>query len=152
MKDRLKSNLKRLERLVDIRETYVSAAETSVKQAENEVRRLHEVERNLAGNIRRVQAEIAHLRVAIGRDVHKEENYIQALESQRKLVLQSLETTMGNLEKRRKEWTEAMREKKTVARLQERRLHQWKREDDVAQQKSQDDAFIARYVRTRLEN
>jgi flagellar export protein FliJ len=58
----------------------------------------------------------------------------------------------GKLEQRRKEWTEAMREKKIVAKLQERRLHQFEREDDVAQQKAQDDAFAARYVRTRFEN
>jgi len=49
------------------------------------------------------------------------------------------------------EWTEAMREQKIAAKLQERRLHQWAREAEAAQQKSQDDASIARYVRTRLD-
>jgi flagellar export protein FliJ len=152
MTNDLKSSLKRLERLVQIRDTYVAAAETSVKQAESEVRRLEKAEHELIGNIQRVQAEIAYLRVASGRDVQKQEAYIQALEGQRKLVGQSLEIAMSNLEKRRLEWTEAMREKKTVAKLQERRLLQWKREDDVAQQKLHDDAFITRYVRTRLDD
>jgi flagellar biosynthesis chaperone FliJ len=44
-----------------------------------------------------------------------------------------------------------MREEKIAEKLQERRLHQWQRENDITQQKSQDEASIARYVRARAE-
>ena len=151
MKNKLRPHIKRLERLVQIRQTYVSAAEAGVKQAEHEVRRLEAAENETAENIQDSQAGIAYLRTAAGRDIQTGERYIRALQKQRKLIRQSLETATGNLEQRRTEWTEAMREQKIAAKLQERRLHQWEREDDAAQQKSQDDTSIARYVRTRLE-
>jgi flagellar export protein FliJ len=151
MKDRLKASLKRLERLLEIRQTYVSVAESGVKQAENEVRRLDAARREVAGTIQHTQAGIAYLQTATGHDVQTGERYIRALEKQRQLIQLSLEKAEGNLEQRRQEWTEARREERIAAKLQERRLHQWEREDGVAQQKSQDDASIARYVRTRLE-
>ena len=150
MKD-TKANLKRLSRLVQIRDTYVSVAETSVKQAEGEVRRLTTADEQTAGNIKHTQAEIAYLQTASGQDVHNSERYIRALKQQRKLIQQSLEKARGNLERRHMEWTEAMREQKIAEKLQERRLHQLEREDDTARQKSQDDVSIGRYVRTRFE-
>src|SRR4029453_12843441 len=101
-------------------------------------------------NIRVTQAGIAYLQTATGHDVQSGERYIQALETQRKLIQLSLEKATGNLEQRRQEWTEAMREEKIASKLQERRLHQLERADEVAQQKAQDDAFLGRYVRTRL--
>jgi flagellar export protein FliJ len=151
MNDPLKESLKRLDRLVEIRQTYVAVAEAGVKEAEGEVRRLEASEREIAGHIQHNQALIAYLRTATGHDVQTRATYILALEKQRKLIMQSLEAATGNLEHRRREWTEAMREEKIVTKLQERRLQQWEREDDAAQQKSQDETSIARYVRTRLE-
>ena len=151
MKDGLKANLKRLERLVHIRETYVSVAEANVKVAENEVRNLEAADRDVAGNIQHTQEGIAYIKKATAHDIQTSERYIHALEKQRQLIQLSLEKANSNLEQRRNEWTEAMREQKIAAKLQERRLHQWERESDVAQQKSQDEAFLARYVRTRLE-
>jgi len=151
MKDGLKANLKRLGRLIQIRETYVSVAEAGVKQAEGEVRRLETADSAAAGTIRDTQAGIAYLQTATRHDVQNGEKYIRTLQQQRKLIQQSLEKATGNLEQRRGEWTEAKREQKVAVKLQERRLHQWEREDDTAQQKSQDEASIARYVRTRLE-
>jgi flagellar export protein FliJ len=151
MNDGLKASLRRLERLVHIRETYVSVAEANVKVAENEVRNLESADREVARNIQHTQEGIAYLRKATGHDIQTGERYIHALEKQRQLIQQSLAKANSNLEQRRYEWTEAMREQKIASKLQERRLHQWERENDVAQQKSQDDAFLARYVRTRLE-
>ncbi len=152
MKDGLKGSLKRLERLFHIRETYVSVAETGVKQAEGEVRRLENAESEVTGNIQHTQAGIAYLQTATGNDIQNSEKYIHALRQQRKFIQQSLETATTNLEARRDEWTEAMREQKIVEKLQERRLHQWEREDDVAKQKSQDDISVGRYVRSRIEH
>ena len=152
MSARLKGNLKRLERLLHLRETYVSVAEAGVKLAEGEVRRLENADSEAAGNIQHTQAEIAYLKTATGNDVQASERYIQALKQQRKTIHQSLETATTNLAQRRSEWTEAMKEQKIIEKLQERRLHQSEREDDVANQKAQDDAFIGRYVRTRIED
>ena len=151
MNDALKSNLKRLERLVRIRQTLSTAAEANVKQAEGEVRTLEAADSVTVGNIKDTQAGIAYLRTAAGEDIQRSQTYLQALEQQRKLIQQSLETATGNLTDRRGEWTEAMREEKIAEKLQERRLHQWQRENDTEQQKSQDDVSIARYVRTRSE-
>src|SRR5207253_9144416 len=69
MKDGLRASLKRLERLVQIKQTYVSVAEANVKQAEGEVRQLETAENEIAGNIQHTQAEIAYLQTATGHDV-----------------------------------------------------------------------------------
>ena len=151
MTDGLKASLERLERLVHLRQTYVSVAEAGVKQAEGEMRRLESANNELTGNIRATQAGIAHLQSSTGQAVQISERYMRALEYQRKLIQQSLVKATTNLDLRRSEWTEAMREEKIVAKLQEHRVHQSVREDDAVQQKSQDDASISRYVRTRLE-
>jgi flagellar export protein FliJ len=149
MKRGLKGSLKRLERLVHIRQTFVSVAEAAVKQAEGEVRRLEQADAELTGNIQHAQAGIAYLQTATGNEIQTGENYIRALKDQRKLIQQSLAIATGNLEKRRLEWTEAMKEQRIIEKLRERRLHQWVREDDVANQKIADDVSIGRYVRTR---
>jgi len=149
MKDGLKSSLKRMERLSQIRQTYVSVAEADVKTAEREVRNLEAAEDQVAGNIQHTRAEIAYRQTATGHDLQTGEKYIQALQTQRQLIQQSLEKATGNLEQRRREWTEAMREQKIIEKMQERRLHQWERADSVEVQKKQDDASVGRYVRTR---
>lgn len=152
MKHGLKGSLKRLERLFQIRQTYVSVAEAGVKQAEGEVRALQNADGQVAGNIQHTQAGIAYLETATGQDLHLGEKYIEALQLQRKLIQQSLEKANTNLGQRRREWTEAMREQKIIETVRERRLHQWEREHDVASQKSQDEASIARYVRSRIKH
>ncbi len=151
MKDGLKAGLKRLERLVQIRQTYVSAAEAGVKRAEGEVRRLETADSEVAGNIQDTRAGIAYLQTASGHSLQSTEKYIQGLELQRKNIQQSLEKATTNLDDRRRQWTEAMREQKIIEKMQERRLHQWEREDDVTKQKIQDDASVGRYVRSRNE-
>src|ERR1700733_1923447 len=130
----LKGSLKRLERLAQIRQTYVSVAEAGVKEAEGEVRRLETEDTAIARNIQDTQAGIAYLRTATGQDIQNCEKYIQALKHQRKAIAQSLETATSNLEQRRGEWTEAMRQQKIIEKVQERRLHQWEQEDDGANQ------------------
>ena len=152
MKDRLRDSLKRLERLVQIKQTYVSVAEANVKSAEGEVRRLETAENEIVGNIQHTQAGIAYLQTATGQDVQSSERYIEALGVQRKVIQQSLEKATTNLEQRRGEWTEAMREQKIVEKVQERRLHQCERDDDVANQKSQDDMTVGRHARTQQKH
>ncbi len=152
MKDELKAVLKRLERLAHIKQTYVSVAEANVKNAEREVRQLETAENKITGHIQNTQAEIAYLQSATGHDVQSSERYIRALELQRTLIRQSLEKANINLEQRRTEWTEAMREQKIVEKVQERRLHQSERQDDAAGQKSQDEMSVSRFVRRRREN
>jgi flagellar export protein FliJ len=150
MKDRLKASLKRLERLLQIRETYVSIAEAAVKSAEGEVRRIETTAAEVAGNIQHTRAEIAYLKSAMGKEVQNTEKYLKELGHQQEVIRRTLETATTNLDKRRSEWTEAMKEQKVIEKLQERRLHQWEREDDVANRKAQDDVSIGRYVRTRI--
>jgi flagellar protein FliJ len=152
MKEGLKGDLKRLDRLVHIRQTYVSVAEGAVKQAEGEVRRLQQTDSEIARNIQHTQAGIAYLQTATSNEIQTGEKYIQALKEQRKVIRQSLAVATGNLEKRRLEWTEAMKEQRIIEKLRERRLHQWEREDNVANQKTQDDVSIGRYVRTRKKH
>ena len=152
MKDGLRGNLKRLERLIQIKQTYVSVAEANVKEAEGEVRQLETAESDVAGNIRHTQAGIAYLQTATGHDIQSGEKYIHALQLQRRLIQQSLEKATGKLEQRRSEWTEASREEKIIEKVQERRLHQCEREDDATNQKSQDEVSVGRYVRTRLKH
>ena len=147
----LKANLKRLERLFQIRETYVSVAESGVKQAEAEVRKLAAADSEVAGNIQDMRAGIAYVQTASGSDLQNSEHYIHALELQRVLIRQSLEKAAGNLDQRRREWTEAMRDQKVIEKVQEQRLHQFVRADDAANQKTQDDASIGRYVRAQKE-
>lgn len=152
MKEGLKGSLKRLDRLVHIRQTYVSVAEVAVKKAEREVRRLQQADSEIAGNIQHAQAGIAYIQTAGSNEIQTAEKYIQALREQRKVIRRSLAIATGNLEKRQLEWTEAMKEQRIIEKLKERRLHQWEREDDVANQKTQDDVSIGRHVRTRKKH
>src|SRR5579872_2483743 len=101
MSDRLKGSLQRLERLLHIRQTYVSVAEAGVKQAEGEVRRLENADQEAAGNIQHTQAGIAYLKTATGNEIQNGEKYIQALKQQRLSIHQSLETATTNLTQRR---------------------------------------------------
>jgi flagellar export protein FliJ len=149
MKDGHKSSLKRLERLVQIKQTYVSVAEANVKHAERAVRQLETADQEITGNIQNTQAGIAYLQTATGQEVQSSETYIQALEVHRKMIRRSLEDATTNLEQRRREWTEAMREQKIIEKVQERRLHQCERDDDVANQKSQDEISVGRFVSSR---
>src|SRR5437867_12729458 len=149
MSDDLKSNLKRLERLFQIRQTYVSVAEAGVKSAEGEVRTLETAENLVAGDIQDTKAEIAYRQTASGHELQSGEKYIQSLQTQREIIQQSLDKATSNLEQRRREWTEAMREQKVTEKEQVRRLHQWERADNVQVQKQQGDASVGRYVRTR---
>jgi|SRR5438093_4825316 len=152
MKDELKAVLKRLERLAHIKQTYVSVAEANLKAAEGEVRQLETAETKITAHIQNTQAEISYLQSATGHEVQSRERYIQALQLQRTLIRQSLEKANLNLEHRRSEWTEAMREQKLIEKVQERRLHQWERHDGAAGQKSQDEMSVGRFVRTRREH
>ena len=144
-----RAGLKRLERLVQIKETYVSVAEANVKTAEGEVRRLETAEQEVTGNIQDTKAGIAYLSTATGEEVQSGEKYIKALEIHRGLIQRSLEKATTNLEQRRTEWTEAMREQKIIEKVQERRLHQCERDDEVANQKSQDEMTVGRFVRNK---
>jgi len=149
MKDGQRAGLKRLERLVQIKQTYVSVAEANVKTAEGEVRRLETAEQEITGNIQDTKAGIAYLRTASGEEVRSGEKYIRGLEIHREVIQKSLETATTSLEQRRSEWTEAMRDQKIIEKVQERRLHQCERDDEVANQKSQDEMSVGRFVRNK---
>ena len=92
MKQSRNANLKRLDRLVRIRQTYSAVAETDLKQADSEVRRLEAADDETVGNIQDTRAEIAYLQSTSGHDLQRTENYIRALTRQRQIIHRSLET------------------------------------------------------------
>src|SRR5438552_4060271 len=112
MKDVSKSDLKRLERLLQIRQTYVSVAEAGVKAGEGEVRQLEAADTKAAQTIQDTRAEIAYRQTTTGHELQSGEEYIRALQDRRKVIQQSLENANSKLAERRSEWTEAMREEK----------------------------------------
>src|SRR5262249_46455484 len=120
MRPNLIDSLKRLERLIQLKQTYVSVAETNLKQAEGEVRRLEASEREIAVSILDLRTGIAYLITANAGDVQNVEKYIEALEVHRKQICESLEEAIANLERRRMEWTEAMREQNIIEKAQKR--------------------------------
>ena len=143
----LKFQLKRLDRLFHIRETFVDAAEARVKLAEQEVARIEETAQENARKIQHTMEELAHPGEATGMTVQSAQNYLQLLRSRAAEIQRSLDASKALLEERRREWTEAMREQKVVETMQERRLQQWMRQDATAEQKLTDEVFIGRFVR-----
>lgn len=150
MADTLQGNLKRLERLLQIHQTYVSVAEARVKQAEEEVRRLKDEETRTVDDIHALRTGIAHLQKATGHDIQASEKHIQLLQRRLDKLLHHIDTTVVILEERRKQWTEAMQEQEVVMNVKETRLREWEHERDRSDQKAQDEVSIGRYVRARI--
>ena len=148
MNDGQKAGLKRLERLVQIKQTYVSVAEANVKTAEGEVRQLETAEQEITGNIQHTQAGIAYLQTATGQEVQSGETYIKALGLHRKAIQQSLVKATSNLEQRRSEWTEAMRSKRSSKESRNTACINGSA-PIVANQKSQDEMMVGPTLRKR---
>src|SRR6185295_17351300 len=142
-------SLDRIERLVELRQTYVTAAEAAVREAEMMVRYFEEQAQENARQIQQGREEIAYLKNLTGHDIQTRERHILGLEVRAKQIVQDVEKAEQFLEKRRGEWRETMRDKKIVERVQERRLHEWQRSVDVMQQKQVDEMSVGRHARTK---
>ena len=144
-----RSNIDRLEHVGSIRQTMASAAEARGREVESLVRTIELEEQRIARKIYDTRAEITYRAGMTGQDIQQNEKYVEVLKKQRLMVLQRLEKAKAALQERHNEWIEARREHKIVERLQERRLLEWQRQEDIALQKSADEAFIGRLVRAR---
>jgi len=146
-----KSDIERLHRLALIRDAYTRVAEARVKGAEGQVRDIECQDEQIVRNIQVAQAEFAERETVAAKEIQQNDNYLNALLRNRKIVLQSLEKARSTLDQRRATWVETRREQRIVDRLEARRLQQWRREQEIEQQKFVNDVFIGRMVRSRLQ-
>ena len=143
----LKFELKRLDRLFHIRETFVDVAEAAVKQAEQDAAMIREAAAENTRKIQHTMEELAHPRNATGMTLQSAQNHLLMLRSRARDIQRSLDAAMVLVDERRAEWTEAMREQKVVETMQERRLQEWVRQDATDEQKQIDEVSIGRFVR-----
>ena len=143
------ADAKRFDRLVSVRQTFATVAESHVREAEAEVRKIETLIEGVDRKIRQAREEVTHRPMARGQDYQQVEQYVEVLKKHRARLLVTLDKAKEKLAHCTLEWTEARRESKVVERLQERRLQEWQRQEDVALQKSADEAFIGRLVRAR---
>ena len=144
------SDVKRLDRIAAIRETIVSAAEARLREAQLRVREIQLQEDGIVRQINHIRAEISQRNGSTGLAVQQDEKFIVRLNKQRATVLQALENAKKIATQRQAEWTEARREQKIIDRVQERRLQEWQRQQEVARQKTADDTFLGKVVREKF--
>ena len=140
-------SLDRIERLVEVRQTYVTAAEAAVREAEVLVRYFEEEAEKNARQAQQTREEIAYLKTLSGHELQAREKHIISLNFKARQIARDLEKAVQMLEKRRAEWRETMKEKKIVERVQERRLHEWKHSVGVMAQKQVDEMSVGRFAR-----
>jgi flagellar export protein FliJ len=149
MADQLRVHTQRLKRLLQIRQTLANAAEAQVHESSERVFKLENAQQGVTGQIQSTLEEIAYSPRLSGIELHLSEKFIRTLYSNRQSIKENLEKAKDNLEVRRRQWREAMSELKVVEKIQDRRLQELSRKDEVANQKSMDDAFIVKLVRSR---
>lgn len=142
-------SLERIERLVEVRQTYVNAAEAAVKEAEGMVRYFEQELQNNARQIQQVREEIAYLKTLVAHEIQAREKQILSLGIKSRQIAQDLEKAEQLLAKRRAEWRETMKEKRIVERLQERRLQEWQRSVDILEQNQVDEMSVGRHARDK---
>lgn len=142
-------SLDRIERLVEVRQTYVTAAEAAVREAENIVRYFQDEAEQNARQIQQAREGIAYLQSLTGHDIQTRERHISSLNLRARQLSQDIEKAMQTLEKRRGEWREKMKDRKIVERVQERRLQEWVRSVDVLEQKEVDEMSVGRHARDK---
>jgi flagellar export protein FliJ len=145
-------SLDRIERLVEVRQTYVTAAEAAVREAEVLVRYFEEEAEKIARLIQQTREEIAYLKTLSGHEIQAREKHILSLNFKARQIAKDLEKAVQMLETRRAEWRETMKDKKIVERVQERRQQEWKHSVDVLAQKQADEMSVGRYARHTLSD
>jgi flagellar export protein FliJ len=145
-----KEKLRRIERLVGIRQSYLTAAEGRVREAEQQVRLREEIAAEKDGQIRQTQAEIAHLDHSTGASIQNRERYIFGLLVRARQAHEALEKARIVLEGRQREWRECLREQKVIMKVQERRLLEWRHIINVTDQRQIDEMTVAQYARNQF--
>jgi flagellar biosynthesis chaperone FliJ len=140
-------SLDRIERLVEVRQTYVTAAEAAVREAEVLVRYFEEEAEKNARLIQKTREDIAYLKTLTGFEIQAREKHIFSLNFKARQIAKDLEKAVQMLDKRRAEWRETMKDKKIVERVQERRQQEWKHSVDVLEQKQADEMTVGRFAR-----
>ena len=142
-------DLQRIERLTEIRQSYVTAAEAGVREAELYLKYCEDVLEENGRQIRQVREDIAYVNHATAETLQSSERYIFTLISRSRPLRENVEKAKKAVDAKRLEWREAMRERKVVGRVQERRLHEWQRIVDVEEQKNVDEMTVGRYARNQ---
>jgi flagellar export protein FliJ len=145
----MRRSLDRIERLVEVRQTYVTAAEAAVREAEVLVRYFEEEAVKNVRQIQQTREDIAYLKSLSGYEIQVREKHIFSLKSKARQIAQDFEKAGQLLDQRRSEWREKMKDKKIVERVQERRLQEWERSVDVLEQKQVDEMSVGRHARNR---
>ena len=142
-----RDRIKRLGRLIDVRQIAVDQAEVRVRQSEADVRRYEDRLRSEECKIRQAMEQFAEPAVKCGIDLQQSEAAAEAGRIRSRKIRQDIENAGVRLKECLQEWTEARRERKTVEKLRERKLHKAVREEETIMQKLMDETSISRYRR-----
>jgi flagellar export protein FliJ len=145
-----KQRLHRIDRLAEVRQSYVTAAEGRVREAEHQVRLREEAAEEADRQIRRVREEIAYLDHSTGEEIQNRERYIFTLHVRARHAREALDKARKVLDSRRHEWREAKRDQMVIEKVQERRLQEWQHSVNVADQKDVDEMTVARHARNQI--
>jgi flagellar export protein FliJ len=147
----LKFNLRRLERLSEVRRAFVAAAEAGYREVEQQVRSLESATEEVTRRINAAQENMFQTQRTTSDEILTRENFIRRLRTRAAELQRELDEANDLMETRRAEWTEAKREQRIVEQLHEKRMRDWKRHDDASKQNTDDDTAISRHAR-RLRN
>ena len=139
--------LKRLERILKVRQMAVDAAEGRIRECEFQIQRLESRGDSEQGKIRQTMEEFAHANGISGRHLQCSDKAIEVGNVYLARILQDIEKLRSKLDKCRAVWREARREYKTVEKLQERQLQKLSREEAVLTQKMIDEVSVIRHSR-----
>jgi flagellar export protein FliJ len=145
-----KQRLHRIDRLAEVRQSFVTAAEGRVREAEHLVRVREEAAEEADRQIRRVREEIAYLDHSTGEEIQNRERYIFTLHVRARHAREALDKARKVLDSRRHEWRESKRDQMVIEKVQERRLQEWQHSVNVADQKVVDEMTVARHARNQI--
>lgn len=140
----------RIDRLAEVRQSYVTAAEGRVREAEHLVRMREEAAEESDRQIRRVREEIAYLDHSTGEEIQNRERYIFTLHVRARHAREALDKARKALDSRRHEWRESKRDQMVIEKVQERRLQEWRHSVNIADQKDVDEMTVMRHARNQI--
>jgi len=142
--------LHRIDRLAEVRQSYVTAAEGRVREAEQQVRICEAAAEHTDRQIRLSREEIAYLNHSTGEELQNRERYIFTLHVRAHQAREMLDKARKALDSRRHEWRETKRDHMVIEKVQERRLQEWKHSLNVVEQKDVDEMTVARHARNQF--
>ncbi len=140
----------RIDRLAEVRQSYVTAAEGRVREAEHHVRVCEEAAEKADRQVRSVREEIAYLDRSTGCEIQNRERYIFTLHVRARYARETLDKARKVLDSRHHEWRETKRDQMVIEKVQERRLQEWQHSVNIADQKDADEMTVARHARNQI--